>query len=91
MHSPFKSTLINANMRYIYWPHYDGDPTSYWERMGYSFIGGPQVLTVLKPPVPYFSVHAQARLNPGAKGINTYDCRLFFEAVCCSRMIAECL
>mgnify|MGYP006161391625 CR=1 FL=1 len=43
MSSPHNGSLVNHNMRYIYWPHYDGDPAVYWARMGYSFIGGPQV------------------------------------------------
>ena len=26
MHSPHRAGLVNHNMRYIYWPHFDGDP-----------------------------------------------------------------
>jgi len=26
MHSPHRVGLVNHNMRYIYWPHFDGDP-----------------------------------------------------------------
>lgn len=50
MHSPFNKTLVNHNLRYIYWPHFDGDPTHYWARMGYSFIGGPQVINASALP-----------------------------------------
>ena len=46
MSSPFRPSLVNHNMRYIYWPHYDGDPTSYWIKMGHEFIGGPQASAV---------------------------------------------
>lgn len=42
MHSPLRHTLVNNNLRHIYWPHQDGDPSLYWRQMGWSFIGGPQ-------------------------------------------------
>ena len=44
MHSPYNGSLVNHNMRYIYWPHYDGDPQEYWARMGVDYVGGPQVI-----------------------------------------------
>ena len=50
MDSPFSETLINQNMRYIWWPHFDGDPTSYWARMGFSYVGGPQVINASGMP-----------------------------------------
>ena len=61
MHSPFKHTLVNANMRHIYWPHFDGDPTSYWMRMGWSFIGGPQVINASAAPAVFRSPYMFAR------------------------------
>ena len=55
MHSPFKQTLLNHNMRWIYWPHQDGDAQEYWDRVGKGgrdFVGGPKVLTaaLCQPP-----------------------------------------
>jgi len=61
MHSPYNGTLINANMRHIYWPHYDGDPTHYWRRMGWSFIGGPQVINASQAPAVFQSPYMFAR------------------------------
>lgn len=50
MHSPHRHTLVNTNLRYIMWPHHHEDPTSYWARMGYSFIGGPEVINATEAP-----------------------------------------
>ena len=61
MHSPFKDTLVNHNLRYIYRPHFDGDPTHYWQRMGYAFIGGPQVINASGIPSVLRSPYMFAR------------------------------
>ena len=61
MHSPFRSSLVNHNMRYIYWPHFDGDPTAYWMKMGHSFIGGPQVVNATGMPAVLQSPYMFAR------------------------------
>ena len=61
MHSPHRPSLVNHNMRYIYWPHYDGDPASYWVRMGHSFIGGPQVVNSSAAPAVLRSPYMFAR------------------------------
>ena len=61
MDSPFASTLVNHNLRYIYWPHFDGDPTAYWARMGYSYIGGPQVINATSAPAVFRSPYMFAR------------------------------
>ena len=42
--SPLANTMVNANLRHIYWPHYEGDPVVYWQKMGLAFVGGPQVI-----------------------------------------------
>jgi len=66
MHSPYKQTLINANMRWIFWPHYHGDPTSYWLRMGMSFVGGPTVVNASEAPGVFHSPYMFARkFDPG--------------------------
>ena len=39
-HSPFNGTIVNANLRWLRWPHRDGDPAAYWERLGAAFAGG---------------------------------------------------
>ncbi len=61
MHSPFNRTLVNHNMRYIYWPHFDGDPAEYWMKMGYSFVGGPQVINSSAAPGVFRSPYMFAR------------------------------
>ena len=76
MHSPYKDTLVNHNMRYIYWPHFDGDPTSYWARMGASFIGGPQVINQTRAPEVFRSPYMFARkVDPtvDAKAVTMWD------------------
>mmetsp|Transcript_21291 Transcript_21291/g.48942 ORF Transcript_21291/g.48942 Transcript_21291/m.48942 type:complete len:305 (-) Transcript_21291:241-1155(-) len=66
MHSTFRLTNINANMRYIWWPHYEGDPASYWQRMGHSFVGGPQVINESVAPDVFKSPYMFARkFDPG--------------------------
>ena len=47
MHSPYKASLLNHNLRWIDWPHQHGDAQEYWNRVGKggrAFVGGPQVL-----------------------------------------------
>jgi len=47
MHSPFKASLLNHNLRWIDWPHQHGDAQAYWDKVGKggrAFVGGPQVL-----------------------------------------------
>jgi hypothetical protein len=61
MNSPYNHTLVNHNMRYIYWPHFDGDPTSYWQRMGFAYIGGPQVINTTEAPAVFRSPYMFAR------------------------------
>lgn len=45
LHSPYRSLLINHNLRYIDWPHGYGDPMRYWMSMGRQHVAGPMVLT----------------------------------------------
>ena len=76
MHSPYASTLVNHNLRYIYWPHFDGDPTSYWARMGYSYIGGPQVINSTGIPAVLRSPYMFARkVDPtvDARAVSLWD------------------
>ena len=61
MHSPHKHTLVNTNLRYIMWPHNHGDPTSYWARMGWSFVGGPEVINASAAPAVFRSPYMFAR------------------------------
>ena len=63
MHSPHRHTLVNTNLRYIMWPHHHGDPTSYWATMGWSFIGGPEVINASEAPKVDRSPFAHRRLH----------------------------
>ena len=76
MHSPHAESLVNHNMRYIYWPHFDGDPTSYWAKMGHSFIGGPQVINASGAPGVFRSPYMFARkVDPtvDARAVSLWD------------------
>ena len=45
MHSPFKHSLFNHNLRWIDWPHQYGPADEYWNRLGgRKYVGGPKVL-----------------------------------------------
>jgi hypothetical protein len=62
MHSPHRGSAVRANLRYIYWPHYDhADPTAYWARLGPDFIGGPQVINASEAAAVFRSPYAFAR------------------------------
>uniref|UniRef100_A0A7S3EQP7 protein xylosyltransferase n=1 Tax=Haptolina ericina TaxID=156174 RepID=A0A7S3EQP7_9EUKA len=71
MHSPFMSTLVNHNMRWIDWPHQHGDATEYWRRLGIQkYVGGPRVLnsSEMKPVLmsPYmFARKVDLEVDPG--------------------------
>ena len=59
--SPFADAVVGHNMRWIDWPHYHGDPGSYWATVGWNFVGGPRVLTVADAPAVFASPFIFAR------------------------------
>tara|TARA_B100000513_G_scaffold194115_1_gene122431 strand:+ start:56 stop:994 length:939 start_codon:yes stop_codon:yes gene_type:complete len=61
MDSPFRSTLINNNLRHIRWPHMHGDPNEYWARMGWAHVGGPMVINASEAPAVFRSALMFAR------------------------------
>ncbi|KAL1526060.1 hypothetical protein AB1Y20_020881 [Prymnesium parvum] len=71
MHSPFKNSLLNHNLRWIDWPHQYGDANEYWERLGgRKYVGGPKVLNVSELPRVLMSPYMFARkvdleIDPG--------------------------
>ena len=73
--------------RYIYWPHYDGDPTSYWARMGAMFIGGPQVINTSGMPGVLRSPYMFARkVEPSvdAEAVRLWDGWMAAKHLMCS-------
>ena len=67
--SPLASTMVNANLRHIYWPHYEGDPVVYWQKMGLAFVGGPQVINESQSMDIFNSPYRRPLAQPGQRWI----------------------
>ena len=77
MHSPFRSTNINNNLRYIMWPQYYGDPTSYWIRMGWNFVGGPTVINATEAMEVFKTPYLLARKVRWSPAYDRYVLTIF--------------
>jgi hypothetical protein len=70
MHSPHRVGLVNHNMRYIYWPHFDGDPQVCHESEGgiesdgygspFSAMGSPWLPWIA---IDHLSCHIDCRID----------------------------
>ena len=70
MHSPHRAGLVNHNMRYIYWPHFDGDPQVCHESEGgiesdghgspFSAMGSPWLPGIA---IDYLSCHIDCHID----------------------------
>lgn len=67
-HSPMNASVLKHNLRWIDWPHYHGDPGSYWSTVGWNFVGGPRVLTAKDASAVFGSPFLFARkVDPDGK------------------------
>ena len=70
MHSPHRTGFVNHNMRYIYWPHFDGDPQVCHESEGgiesdgyglpFSAMGSPWLPWIA---IDYLSCHIDCHID----------------------------